>query len=292
MQPLRLIGMGVAAVTTAAGAQVTLYDTTRFGGQAFEVNQTMPNLADTPFNDKAWSAIVHQGSWQLCADAFFVGHCETLVTGEYPDLGRLGLGRAVSSVRSLSGFPGIGRAIIYDGAGFYGRSFEVVGAIPNFEPTGFNDRGQSMVVEGGTWELCQDANFGGACQTFPPGRYPDLGPLTGQASSIRPAVGGGAGWGGGTRAILYEGPDFQGRSAVLDNQVVASLEGTSFSGRASSLRVEGGYWIFCSDPNFNGVCRTFPPGDYPTLGGASISSGRRISPNYPYNQSPRWSGQH
>jgi hypothetical protein len=40
------------------------------------------------------------------------------------------------------------------------------------------------------------------------------------------------------------------------------------------------------------VCRTFPPGYYTNLAGASISSGRRISPNYPYNQSPRWSGQH
>jgi len=292
MQSLRLIGLGLAAIATSAGAQITLFDYTRFGGQPFEITQTIPNLADTPFNDRAYSAVVHQGSWQLCADAFFVGHCETLGPGDYPDLGRMGLARAVSSVRALSGFPGGGRAIIYDGAGFYGRSFEVTGAIPNFEPMGLNDRAQSMVVEGGTWELCSDANFGGRCQTFSPGRYPDLGPLTGQLSSIRPAVGGGAGWGGGTRAVLYEGPDFQGRSAVLDNQVIASLEGTSFSGRASSLRVEGGYWIFCSDPNFNGVCRTFPPGDYPNLGGASISSGRRISPNYPYNQSPRWSGQH
>jgi hypothetical protein len=291
MQVRHLIALGLAATATAAGAQITLFDATRLGGQPFEVNQTIPNLADTPFNDRAASAVVHQGTWQLCADAFFVGHCETLGPGDYPDLGRIGLARSVSSVRALAGFPGGGGAVIYDGAGFYGRSFEVTGPIPNFGTTGFNDRAQSMVVEGGTWELCQDASFSGRCQRFPPGRYPDLDPLSGQLSSIRPAVAGGAGWGGGTRAILYEAPAFQGRSAVLDNQVISSLDGTSLSGRASSLRVAGGYWIFCSEPNFNGECRTFPPGDYPNLGGAAISLGRRVSATYPYNQSPHWSGQ-
>jgi hypothetical protein len=57
------------------------------------------------------------------------------------------------------------------------------------------------------------------------------------------------------------------------------------------LRIEGGYWIFCSDANFAGECLTFGPGDYPTLPwGLSykISSVRRIHDTYPYNQNSTW----
>ena len=48
--------------------------------------------------------------------------------------------------------------------------------------------------------------------------------------------------------------------------------------------------MFCTDANFLGDCRTFGPGDYPSLSWLSnrISSGRRISNDYPYNAPPRW----
>jgi hypothetical protein len=72
---------------------------------------------------------------------------------------------------------------------------------------------------------------------------------------------------------------------------MSNLDGTGFNDRASSLRVEGGYWLFCSDAGFRGTCRTFGPGDYPTLPPGlnnQISSGRRIHEDYPYNQSPAW----
>ena len=51
--------------------------------------------------------------------------------------------------------------------------------------------------------------------------------------------------------------------------------------------------MFCSDSGFQGTCRTFGPGDYPTLPPGlnnSISSGRRISEDYPYNANPSWNG--
>jgi hypothetical protein len=57
------------------------------------------------------------------------------------------------------------------------------------------------------------------------------------------------------------------------------------------LRIEGGYWMFCSEPNFMGECHTFGPGDYGTLPlglATRISSGRRIRDQYPYTQSPNW----
>jgi hypothetical protein len=75
--------------------------------------------------------------------------------------------------------------------------------------------------------------------------------------------------------------------------VVRDMGNTGFNDRASSLRVEQGYWMFCSDANFEGRCLTFGPGDYPQLPGGldnRISSGRRISSNYPYRQNPSWEG--
>jgi hypothetical protein len=56
------------------------------------------------------------------------------------------------------------------------------------------------------------------------------------------------------------------------------------------MRIERGYWMFCTDANFMGDCRTFGPGDYATLSWLSnrISSGRRISNDYPYNAPPAW----
>jgi hypothetical protein len=164
-----------------------------------------------------------------------------------------------------------------------------------------------MIVHAGTWELCSDAGFGGQCRVYGPGRYSSLGRLAGQVSSIRPAAAGGSGsggggwggggnwgsggWGAGNRVVLYEGPNLSGRSYVLTTDYLANFDGTGFNDRASSLRVERGYWMFCTDASFRGNCRTFGPGDYPSLPyGLSnqISSGRRISDDYPYRQNPEW----
>jgi hypothetical protein len=91
--------------------------------------------------------------------------------------------------------------------------------------------------------------------------------------------------------VLYEGEGFHGRSFEIQRDVVRNLDRTNFNDRAASLRVASGYWIFCSDANFEGDCRTFGPGDYPNLPGdlnRRISSGRRIADHYPYGGAPNW----
>lgn len=288
----------VAAAGVAGAAEITFFEHAGFRGRTYSSNQTVPNFADVGFNDRASSVIIRSGTWQLCSDAYFHGRCVTLAPGEYPSLDSMGLANVVSSAREFGGWPSSGRAggrvVLYDGRGFGGQSYAVNDVIPNFDPLGFNDRARSMVVHEGIWEACEHARFGGECRVFGPGRYPDLGPLSGQVSSIRPAggpSGGDDGWGGGARAILYEGANLTGRSFVIGGQVVSNLDGTGFNDRASSLRIERGYWIFCSDANFGGECRTFGPGDYPSLPWSlenRISSGRRITENYPYSQTPQW----
>jgi len=94
------------------------------------------------------------------------------------------------------------------------------------------------------------------------------------------------------RAVLYEASDFRGRSVMVDDNLVDNLQSSGFNDRASSLRVERGYWVFCSDAHFQGQCRTFGPGDYPNLPPGlndRISSGRRIHNDYPYDREANWS---
>jgi hypothetical protein len=207
------LALALLGVCTTAAAQLTLFEHDNFNGQRFDVRGAVDNLANTGFNDIASSARIRAGTWQVCDDAYFRGHCITLQPGDYPSLGSMGLNDKVSSAREISAY----------------------GAHPQ---------------QGGNW-------------------------------------------GGGARAVLYSGPNFEGRSVVIDQNVVRDMGNTGFNDRASSLRVEQGYWMFCSDANFEGRCLTFGPGDYPQLPGGldnRISSGRRISSNYPYRQNPSWEG--
>ena len=99
------------------------------------------------------------------------------------------------------------------------------------------------------------------------------------------------GWAGASAsATLYSGQNLTGRAFALGSQGSGNLDRT-FNDRAASLRVERGYWIFCSDANFQGECRTFGPGEYRNLPPEldnRISSGRRIANDYPYTDQPRW----
>lgn len=203
-----------------------------------------------------------------------------------------------------------GELTLYADDQFQGERLTLRADAPDLDVTNFNDRAASVVVRDGVWEVCSDSLFRGHCETLQPGRYPSLdGALHGRVSSAREVSGapgphgsapppsyaaapgyGGPGY-GSAKAILYEGPGFSGRSLVIDRNVVRDLDRTRFNDRARSLRVESGYWIFCSDANFEGDCRTFGPGDYANLPGElseRISSGRMISGRYPYSSPPAW----
>jgi hypothetical protein len=188
----------------------------------------------------------------------------------------------------------------YQDDNFRGRHFSADRPVENFSRNGFNDQIRSAVVHDGRWEICVDADFGGSCSVLAPGAYPDLGAYAGRVSSVRPVDGrqydgsnnnraDDRGRGRSARATLFEGPNLSGRSWSVNN-TMTNLGATGFNDRASSLRVENGYWIFCSDADFQGDCRTFGPGDYPSLPGMNnvISSGRRITNDYPYQGKPDW----
>ena len=54
-----------------------------------------------------------------------------------------------------------GEAVVFESAGFAGRSVALRDDMGNFELVGFNDRAASLYVMDGTWEFCTDAWFRG-----------------------------------------------------------------------------------------------------------------------------------
>jgi len=310
------VAIAAAALGCAAyaGAQeIVLYQNDNFSGPRYSANQSVADLGNAGFNDRASSAQVRGGSWQLCSDAYFRGQCVTLGPGNYPSLGAMGLNDRVSSLREIGwnaggnqggnwgggGGGGPASIVLFESPGMTGRSYTLNQATPDLGGTGFNDRAASAIVNSGTWQLCVDANYESSCEVYGPGQHARLEAVGTRVSSARPYYGGGGGgggnngggnWGGNTRVVLYEGPNFSGRSYTVTNDLLNNLGATGFNDRASSMRIERGYWMFCTDANFLGDCRTFGPGDYPSLSWLSnrISSGRRISNDYPYNAPPRW----
>jgi hypothetical protein len=69
---------------------------------------------------------------------------------------------------------------------------------------------------------------------------------------------------GAADLTLYTDGDFQGRplNVVIDLRQLGSL---NFNDRASSVVIEKGAWILCTDEDFSGSCVTLEPGKYGSL---------------------------
>jgi hypothetical protein len=203
-----LLGVALAALATGAAAQsVTFYQNEGFHGRSFSQDGPIANFEHFGFNDRASSLVIRRGAWEVCSDAGYRGRCVTLRAGNYPNLGAMGLSNRVSSARPVGGgqrppppppprpmppppgpAPGYHSSAVtlFDQYGLGGDRFRVDGPIDNLDRTQWNDRARSMIVRRGRWQLCSDAFFRNNCQVFGPGRYDNLGGLSGNASSIRP----------------------------------------------------------------------------------------------------------
>jgi len=154
---------------------LVLYENRNFRGSSRTLNGPTRDLRALGFNDKAESLRLPRGEvWEICRDIDF-RDCRQ-VNGDLSDLRGLGLRGEVSSARPYGGGwgggnggwnPGgrppvqAGRLVLYTGANFTGRSYTVQGG-ENVIRLG---RVQSVVVQGGNWELCEDENFRGRCTT-------------------------------------------------------------------------------------------------------------------------------
>lgn len=173
---------------------------------------------------------------------------------------------------------------LYEHDNFGGMQMTLRGYTPNFARTGFNDRVSSLVVTSGRWELCTDAEFKGTCVTFTPGEYPTIDKrLNDRFSSARETGSYGDRRGsyndyGRGEIELYDRPGFDGRSLRLESDAEA-LARSGFADRAVSIVVTRGTWELCSDVEYGGSCRSYPPGRYPDLGygmARQVSSARLL----------------
>jgi uncharacterized protein YcfJ len=95
------IGAAGLVLATQAAAQVTFYEQDGFRGRSFATAKPIGNFEGFGFNDRASSAIVERGTWEVCEDARFSGRCIALRPGQYPSLRDMGLNDRVSSVRPM-----------------------------------------------------------------------------------------------------------------------------------------------------------------------------------------------
>ena len=172
------------ALPPAVTGQIDLYENEGFQGRSFSAVQAVPDFRRSGLNDRASSAVVTGGRWEICADANFGGPCTVLRPGQYPSLAAWGLNDRISSIRSASheiaeaprpAVPAAAsRIVFYENEGFQGRSMVADGPVDDFRRSGINDRASSIVVSGGRWEACQDVRYGGDCVVLRPGQYASL----------------------------------------------------------------------------------------------------------------------
>jgi len=176
-------------------AQVTLFGRENFQGRSIIADRPIGDLGGVDFADRASSAVVRGGSWEVCDDVRFGGRCVILRPGRYPSLAEMGLDNRISSLR-LAGTapvptpgPAPGQITFYGRENFEGRSITVDRPIGDLERLGFADRASSLVVSGTPWEVCDNVGFNGRCTVLRPGRYPSLAMigLNDRISSVRAA---------------------------------------------------------------------------------------------------------
>ena len=171
---------------------VMLFAGTRFTGQNVKVGGAITNLEKQDFNDRANSIQVARGeTWQICMDANYGGRCVD-VSEDIPDLNAVGMSRLVTSLRqrgTSGSAPGFGgsrpRMILFAETNFRGRSM----AIEDSRATlgDFTNFAQSLQIVSGRWEVCDQANYRGSCQTVSSSisNLTSVG-LSNRISSVRP----------------------------------------------------------------------------------------------------------
>jgi uncharacterized protein YcfJ len=98
-----VLGLAAFLLTQAAAAQIVFYEHDWLRGRVFTANGAVNNFENYGFNDRARSAIVERGEWEVCEDAYYRGRCVTLSPGQYPHLSSVDLNNRISSVRPVRG---------------------------------------------------------------------------------------------------------------------------------------------------------------------------------------------
>ena len=264
------IAAALALVTAGALAgQITLYERQNFQGRSITTNDGLAVVARPGFDNAASSIVVADGIWEACNDAYFNGHCVMLRPGNYPRLdsdlnGRIASLHQVGYVASATPVVVDAQTVTVNPAPVLINPPQVVvtpAPVVDTQPVVVNPA--PVVVSSPTVALT----------TQPVVVVPR------EVAVVTPSPTG--------RAVLYEYPGFGGTSVTVDRGQANDLDWANFSSaskRATSIRVESGTWMICSEMAFQGECRILGPGEYPRLSGslaAGIASARQVSrPEY------------
>jgi len=172
-------------------ARAILYAERRLRGRSLTLSGPVGDLDRANFDDAAVSMYVESGNWIVCRDSHFRGPCRTFGPGRYDDLEASGFSRRISSARPGGGVaptsapPSRDGIELFTNPEFRGKRLFTDRTLDDLAFNDFNDRTESVIVHQGTWELCSGAVFGGDCTVFARGRYPNLGGLIRDVSSVR-----------------------------------------------------------------------------------------------------------
>lgn len=187
----RLVATRVQPPAPTGDARIVLYERRNADGRSVAISADVPDLRRMRFDDQAASVVIEAGRWELCTGAGYRGECQVMEPGEYPRLDRA-FSRSISSLRAVREAPVVQQdrrrgpdVELFESWNFTGSRFVTERDVPDLDVRGFNDKARSMIINEGQWEMCVDGGFNGRCTVFSPGRYPDLGGLTTEISSLR-----------------------------------------------------------------------------------------------------------
>jgi len=95
------LAVPVLLLGTQALADATFFSREGFRGESLRLEHRAGNFEREGFNDRASSARIDRGAWEVCEHARFEGRCVVLRRGNYPSLRAMGLDNSVSSARPL-----------------------------------------------------------------------------------------------------------------------------------------------------------------------------------------------
>jgi len=190
------------------------------------------------------------------------------------------------------------RIILYQNTPRGMRAVELTQNVDDLDTRNFSNAAYAAFVSSGTWRLCDRERGHGRCSDFVPGRYESLNGLEGHVRSAYlvattpETVANVPNFPPG-RAVLYEFPNYSGRSATVEYGRAPDLDWAHFKQPAESLRVDSGTWLVCSQIGYQGDCRVLGPGNYPQLSdliNEGVYSARQVwRPEYGYYNNNRYS---
>jgi hypothetical protein len=210
---------------------------------------------------------------------------------------RISLAGAVGGALMLASGVAAAQLTLYKQPNFGGGEYTLNDSSRDLKGTDMYDQAASAVVRSGRWEVCSQPDFKGDCMVLEPGRHArldakvfhriesvrEIQPVAKQEPALRrdryadnrydPRSDNRQDNRYESRyenrydAIVeaYTLPGFRGFSMKFDrdtDELNAQLRDEGIN----SLVVREGQWQLCTEPGFNGYCRTFGPGRYPRLG--------------------------